>query len=65
MTISFAEASITDSFYAVEPLRADDIEIPFIDDCPIPKEIQNEVPEYNPYKITPPDGCGKQLDQFG
>ena len=49
----------------IELITADNIEIPYIDDVQIPFERQVDVSKYNPYKILPPFGCGKKLDQFG
>lgn len=46
-------------------LEADNVEFPFLDDCPIPFEKQPEGIVYDPYKIQPPFGCGKHLDKFG
>lgn len=48
-----------------EILSSDDVEFPFIDDCPIPVEHSPEGIKYDPYKIPAPAGCGGNLDQFG
>ena len=50
-----------------EILSSDDVEFPFLDDCPMPIiERGPEAVKYDPYRVPPaPNGCGGNLDQYG
>lgn len=49
----------------VTAITSNDVEFPFLDDCPIPKEYSPEAIKYNPYEIKAPFGCGKLFDEYG